>query len=301
MTVDQYFFREVYYIVDTVIQNLLVNPDRKFIYVETGFFARWWDDANEIKRNQTKYLVERGQLEFINGGWCMHDEASPKWEAMVDQTTRGHQFLLKNFGPKANPRGTWQIDPFGHSNTQAWLLSAEAGMESLFWGRTDYQDFNARYKTSGLEWIWQGSESMGESAQIFAGALFGTGGGGYSTWINFDSTDDQVQDNPERHDYNVDQWVDFVVQSALDQANHTKTDHQLWACGTDFQYQNSDHWFTNLDKLIHYLKQNGTINAFYSTPSLYVDAKKKDTSVTWEVCCVVFERLCSSACVREFQ
>ena len=165
-------------------------------------------------------------------------------------------------------------------------------MESLFWGRTDYQDFNARYKTSGLEWIWQGSESMGESAQIFAGALFGTGGGGYSTWINFDSTDDQVQDNPERHDYNVDQWVDFVVQSALDQANHTKTDHQLWACGTDFQYQNSDHWFTNLDKLIHYLKQNGTINAFYSTPSLYVDAKKKDTSVTWEVCYVrvlVFE------------
>ena len=116
--------------------------------------------------------------------------------------------------------------------------------------------------------------------------------GGYSTWINFDSTDDQVQDNPERHDYNVDQWVDFVVQSALDQANHTKTDHQLWACGTDFQYQNSDHWFTNLDKLIHYLKQNGTINAFYSTPSLYVDAKKKDTSVTWEVCYVrvlVFE------------
>ena len=97
MTVDQYFFREVYYIVDTVIQNLLVNPDRKFIYVETGFFARWWDDANEIKRNQTKYLVERGQLEFINGGLCMHDEASPKWEAMVDQATRGHPVLAQEF------------------------------------------------------------------------------------------------------------------------------------------------------------------------------------------------------------
>ena len=114
VTVDQYFFREVYYIVDTVVQNLLVNPDRKFIYVETGFFARWWDDANEIKRNQTKYLVERGQLEFINGGWCMHDEASPKWEAMVDQTTRGHQFLLKNFGSKANPRGMCCHDSFSY-------------------------------------------------------------------------------------------------------------------------------------------------------------------------------------------
>ena len=40
---------------------------------------------------------------------------------MVDQTTRGHQFILKNFGADAAPRATWQIDPFGHSNTQAAL------------------------------------------------------------------------------------------------------------------------------------------------------------------------------------
>ena len=48
---------------------------------------------------------------------CMHDEASPFYVEMVDQTTRGHQFLRKNFGENAIPRGTWQIDPFGHSNT----------------------------------------------------------------------------------------------------------------------------------------------------------------------------------------
>ena len=61
----------------------------------------------------------------------MHDEASPLYTEMVDQTTRGHQFLIKNFGPAAVPRGTWQIDPFGHSNTEAWLLGAESGFESL--------------------------------------------------------------------------------------------------------------------------------------------------------------------------
>ena len=44
---------------------------------------------------------------------------------MVDQTTRGHQFILKNFGADAAPRATWQIDPFGHSNTQAWLLGGQ--------------------------------------------------------------------------------------------------------------------------------------------------------------------------------
>ena len=49
---------------------------------------------------------------------CMHDEASPFYTEMIDQTTRGHQFLKKNFGDSAIPRGTWQIDPFGHSNTE---------------------------------------------------------------------------------------------------------------------------------------------------------------------------------------
>lgn len=74
----------------------------------------------------------------------MHDEASPFYVEMVDQTTRGHQvgqtprpplccgyldrhpltapsrlaaallsccqFLKKNFGDNAIPRGTWQIE-----------------------------------------------------------------------------------------------------------------------------------------------------------------------------------------------
>ena len=98
-----------------------------------------------ISKDNEPKLVKNKQLEFINGGWCMHDEASPLWTAMVDQTTRGHQWLFKTFGAEANPRGTWQIDPFGHTNTQAWLLGAEAGMSSLFWGRMDYQDREMRY------------------------------------------------------------------------------------------------------------------------------------------------------------
>ena len=79
---------------------------------------------------------------------------------MVDQTTRGHQFILKHFGKEAAPRATWQIDPFGHSQTQAWLLGAEAGFEGFFWGRMDWQDRTMRYKKQqghdGFEWIWRG-------------------------------------------------------------------------------------------------------------------------------------------------
>eukprot|EP00945_MAST-04E_sp_MAST-4E-sp1_P007088 g7088.t1 len=281
VTVDQYFFQGVYYVIDTVVSQLQKDPNRKFMYVEVGFFARWWDQQPEYKKNITRGLVDRGQLEFINGGWCMHDEASPYYVEMIDQTTRGHQFLKKNFGDTAIPRGTWQIDPFGHSNTEAWLLGAESGFESLFWGRTDYQDFAARKNKSRLEWIWEGSQSLGQSAALFAGELYGGGGGGYGTWIGYDDPSNQVQDDPRRHDYNVDQLVDQFVQDALSQAAHTQSDHQMWACGSDFQYQNADHWYHNLDKLIHYVNQNGTVNAFYSTPTLYVDQKKK-SNMKWE-------------------
>ena len=279
VTVDQYFASQVFFVIDTVVSELAKDPNRKFIYVETAFFARWWDQVPDERRELVTKLVKARQLEFINGGWCMHDEASPLWTSMVDQTTRGHQFLRKHFGVDAAPRGTWQIDPFGHSNTQAWLLGAEAGMESLFWGRMDWQDRTMRYDrrqgTNGFEWIWQGSRSLGKSAQVFAGNLYGRGGGGYSSWFSFDGAGAQVNDDPSREDYNVDAWVDKFVQNARAQANHTQSDHQLWALGSDFQYQDADHWYRNLDKLVHYVNLNGTINAFYSTPSLYVDEKKK--------------------------
>ena len=52
-----------------VIEQLLVNPDRKFIYVEQAYFQRWWREQTDTVQNQVKQLVASGQLEFINGGW----------------------------------------------------------------------------------------------------------------------------------------------------------------------------------------------------------------------------------------
>lgn len=58
-----------------------------------------------------------------NGGMCMHDEASPHYIDMIDQTTLGHRFIKEEFN--VTPRIGWQIDPFGHSAVQAYLLGAE--------------------------------------------------------------------------------------------------------------------------------------------------------------------------------
>jgi alpha-mannosidase len=263
---------------------------------ETGFFARWWDEQPDDRRNLTRGLVASGQLEFINGAWCMHDEASPFYTEMIDQTTRGHQFLKKNFGDSAIPRGTWQIDPFGHSNTEAWLLGSEAGFESLFWGRTDYQDMAFRTSAAGKaknmwpEWVWQGSQSLGKSAELLAGQLTVHG---YGAPISWNDEGGAIQDNPSRHDYNADEVVTKFIASAVAMAenqNVGRLSHQLWPCGSDFQYQNADHWFHNLDKIIHYVNYNaskgGPVRAFYSTPSHYTDSKHAATTkqkATWEL------------------
>ena len=38
---------------------------------------------------QVKLLVQNKQLEFVNAGWCMNDEAGTHYNAIIDQMTLG--------------------------------------------------------------------------------------------------------------------------------------------------------------------------------------------------------------------
>ncbi|KAJ8435411.1 hypothetical protein Cgig2_001063 [Carnegiea gigantea] len=136
-TVDQYYVGAnnsirgacVQNVLDSLIAALLEDENRKFIYVETAFFQRWWRQQSPKVKGKVKDLVNSGQLEFINGGMCMHDEATPHYIDMIDQTTLGHLFIKDEFGQ--TPRVGWQIDPFGHSAVQAYLLGAEIQLQGL--------------------------------------------------------------------------------------------------------------------------------------------------------------------------
>ncbi len=50
----------VQYILDSVIFALEENPDRRFIYVEIGFFWRWWNQQTDDIRNKVKQFVNEG-------------------------------------------------------------------------------------------------------------------------------------------------------------------------------------------------------------------------------------------------
>ncbi|PKI52495.1 hypothetical protein CRG98_027067 [Punica granatum] len=278
-TVDQYYVGSnnsiqgacVQNVLDSLVPALLADKNRKFIYVEQAFFQRWWRDQSETVQSIVKQLVHSGQLELINGGMCMHDEAAPHYIDMIDQTTLGHRFIKEEFG--VTPRIGWQIDPFGHSAVQAYLLSAEVGFDSLFFGRIDYQDRAKRKNEKSLEVIWQASKSLGSSAQIFAGAFPENYEPPKGFYFEVNDNSPIVQDDINLFDYNVQERVNDFVAAAVAQANITRTNHIMWTMGTDFKYQYAYTWFRQMDKLIHYVNQDGRVNALYSTPSIYTDAK----------------------------
>ncbi|GMH25687.1 hypothetical protein Nepgr_027530 [Nepenthes gracilis] len=278
-TVDQYFAGAnnsirgacVQNVLDSVISALLEDENRKFIYVEMAFFQRWWRQQSPKLKAKVKELVNLGQLEFINGGMCMHDEATPHYVDLIDQTTRGHQFIKNEFGQI--PRVGWQIDPFGHSAVQAYLLGAELGFDSLYFARIDYQDRAKRKDDKKLEVVWRGSRSLGSTSQIFSGIFpkHYDPPEGFSFEINDVSS--PVQDDVLLFDYNVQERVNDFVAAAVAQANVTRTNHIMWTMGEDFRYQYANSWFRQMDKLIHYVNMDGRVNALYSTPSIYTDAK----------------------------
>lgn len=292
-TVDQYYYglnntiqhATVKYILTTVIQALILDSRRKFTYVEIAYFQMWWKEQTPQMQGRVRKLVKDGQLVFVNGGWCMHDEAATHFMGMIDQTTRGHQFLTREFDGYT-PRVGWQLDPFGHSSTQASYMSAEMGFDSLYFGRIDYQDLQKRHNTSQCEGVWQSSPlNFGTDAQVFWG-LTGSYGGNYGPPNGF-QVDGVLNDEPIVEGVNVDERMQLFLNALMWQANRTQGDHIMLTMGSDFQYENGLENFDRLDKLIYYtnlysnqgkfdhklLGDYTEIHAFYSDPATYTAAK----------------------------
>ncbi|RWS20835.1 alpha-mannosidase 2-like protein, partial [Leptotrombidium deliense] len=110
-TFEQYLNEQTRNILNNMLQYLGQKPRMSFIWAETSFFAAWWETLNNIDREKVRTLINSGQLEFVNGGWVMNDEANTHYSAIITQMIEGHQWLKNNLNYK--PRNSWAIDPFG--------------------------------------------------------------------------------------------------------------------------------------------------------------------------------------------
>uniref|UniRef100_A0A8C5D3T0 Alpha-mannosidase n=1 Tax=Gouania willdenowi TaxID=441366 RepID=A0A8C5D3T0_GOUWI len=120
------------------------------------------------------------------------------------------------------------------------------GFDGFFFGRLDYQDRARRMRSKEQELLWRASDSLTPPmADLFTGIL----PNGYNPPDGFcwdQSCDDPpIRDDPDLEDYNVDD----VVQRFVNISTVYKTNHIIMTMGSDFQYENANLWYKNLDKL----------------------------------------------------
>ncbi|CAD8098565.1 unnamed protein product [Paramecium sonneborni] len=274
-TYEQYYYglnnkvqwAGIQYTIDSVVRSLFFDQTKKFIQVEIAFFKLWWDEQNDDVRNKTKYLIKNGQFEFINGGWCMNDEATAYYEDIVDQMTLGHQWILDHF--QIQPTIGWQLDPFGHTSAQAELF-ALMGFDAWFFSRIDYQDMNLRKDQKKMELL-----SIVDQYSIFTHINYNH----YEAppQFSFDSlhNQDPIVDNQNSIHYNVDKRADVLVDYFKQQNQSYIGNILMHTLGTDFGWSNAPMYYKNIDRLIKYIngnKQKYNMQIMYSTPTQYVQA-----------------------------
>ncbi|KAF5279397.1 hypothetical protein FQA39_LY05507 [Lamprigera yunnana] len=282
-TVDQYFYGSktkiqdagVQYILDSVLASLKHDRNRRFIYVETAYLFKWWMQQHDTVKSQFRKLIRNGQLEIIGGAWSMNDEATTHYQSIIDQFTWGLRRLNDTFGYCGRPKVAWQIDPFGHSREMASIVS-QLGFDGLFLGRIDYQDKENRFNRKTPEMIWQSSQNLGNSSNLFTGVLYNTYSPPPGFCFDVLCTDEPIIDDKRSPDYNAPQRVHDFLNYVHNMTKRYATNNVLVTMGEDFTYQDANKWFKNLDKLIHYgnrLQANGSkYHLLYSTPSCYLKA-----------------------------
>ncbi|XP_006819382.1 lysosomal alpha-mannosidase-like, partial [Saccoglossus kowalevskii] len=149
---------------------------------------------------------------------------------------------------------------------------SQMSFDGFFFARLDFADKDKRLKNKNMEEVWHGSSSLGADADLFYGALFHHYDAPEGFCFDMSCNDQPIQDDPNLFDYNVDQKVNDFLKFVRGQAKSFRTNHTILTMGSDFQYENANLWYKNLDKLIKYVnaKENETkVHVLYSTPSCY--------------------------------
>ncbi|XP_048525102.1 lysosomal alpha-mannosidase, partial [Dendroctonus ponderosae] len=273
----------VIYIYDNVLSAVRRRKDRRFIYVETAFFWKWWQDQEESDRQVLRELINNGQIEFTGGGWSMNDEAVTNYQSIIDQMSWGLKRLNDTFGECGRPKMGWQIDPFGHSSEMASIF-ARLGYDGIILGRIDYEDQANRIANRTMEMVWRGSTNLGTSTDIFSSVLYDHYDAPRGFCFDILCDDDPLIDDLESPHYNIEAKAEeFILKHVQSRVGSFQTSNIMVPMGRDFAYQQAEAWFANIDRLIKYVNEKEVFNhtkyhLFYSTPSCYAAAVQQESA-----------------------
>ena len=225
-TFEGYYQSDVRSIISGVVNELLTDTSKRFVWSETVFFQRWYERQNIETKQALKKLIANGQWEFVGGGWVQNDEANPSLYGIVNQMTAGHEYLLQNFG--VQPRIAWQLDPFGHSSVSPTAF-ALMGFDALVINRIHYHEKDFLKSKNMMEFIWRGA-NVGVQTDMLTHVLHTH----YSAPKGFDWEDGA----PGVSDYNVDERSRTLCEEMKQRARAFRSNHVLVPFGDDFKFRN---------------------------------------------------------------
>ena len=248
---DEYWTSSVHSIIDSVLDALSQDTDKRFVWEEVSFLSTWWKQASNASRELMKKLHSSGQLEFIGGGWVMHDEADPSLYGILNQMYLGLSFLRDTFSTR--PTVEWHIDPFGHSLFMPELYSL-LGYKAVVINRIPDEMKQSMRAEKGLEFYWKYAHSK---HSIFTHVL------------------DTHYGTPLLIGLNVKTLVSELVPILKKRLDWFKTDQLLFPFGGDFNFKVAGVEFTRMDAIIEYINANSStynMTMRYSTLSEYFNA-----------------------------
>lgn len=283
-TFEDYFTGEVKPIIDTVLQALQEDSNKRFVWEEVSFLSRWWQQASNVQKDAMRKLHAAGQLEFIGGGWVMHDEADTSMIGILNQMTEGLIFLNKTLGVR--PNVGWHIDPFGHSSFTPELYSLLT-YDAFVLNRIPDPIKQKMKADQELEFHWQNPNL---NHTIFTHVLDSH----YSTPVILGIT--------------VEEKAKSFVNTCKKRLQWYKTKNLLLPFGNDFHFQNAPSNFKEMDEILKYIGDHPTdfdnITAKYSTLSEYFEAvtksgvsfnKRSDDFFPYIACSPCFSEVCGGA------
>ena len=257
---DEYWKFSVHFIIDSVLEALSRDQSKRFVWEEVSFLSTWWKQASNESRNLMKKLHATGQLEFIGGGWVMHDEADPSLFGILNQMHLGLKFLRDTLG--ARPTVEWHIDPFGHSVFMPELYS-QLGYKAVVINRVPNAVKQSMRAEKGLEFYWKYPSS---NLSIFTHVL------------------DSHYGTPKLHGEDTKTLVEELVPILKKRLQWFKTDQLLLPFGGDFNFKLATVQFSQMDGIIKYINANVSgynLKMRYSTLSEYFSAAMS-TASTYE-------------------
>jgi hypothetical protein len=283
-------------IINSVVDALLANSSRRFIQVEMYFFDQWMIEQTPERITAVRGLIASGQLEFINAGWSMHDEACVHYLSGINNMALGAQRIADAFN--ATTTIGWHIDPFGHASATPRLM-AQMGFNGFFFERQDYQQRAYQARTKTLEQVWRPSASLGASVEMFTSPMQSYGAGcdsenacpsqfccmdceqdinHYESIVNHTQSLYKklgLSHLASKPYHTLDELASSYMEHCIAYAQPYRTNHIMMPWGSDFQFQNAVENFEFMDALMNKINsqyEKYGVRLHYSTPSRYITA-----------------------------